>query len=107
MARSRLMSLVLAGISAGALVFAHGAAHACGPFIPRAVFTFGPHPDMPLGPFAAGKLGVVLPSYARSYLVVAYRYLIGVPLDPAEQQAALALWSTLLNQPVLVGSELS
>jgi hypothetical protein len=52
---------------------------------------------MPLGPFGAGKLGVVLPSYARSYLVVAYRYLIGIPLDPAEQQAALALWSARLN----------
>jgi hypothetical protein len=97
MARSRLLSLVLAGASAWALVL--GAAQACGPSFPQAVFTFGSHPDMPLGSFAAGKLGVVLPSYARSYLVIAYRYLTGIPLDPAEQQAVLALWSARLIPP--------
>lgn len=102
MARTRrvfsLLNGLRAGVMAGAIVLAASpAVEACGPFIPRAVFTFIPHPDMPLEPYAAGKLGAVLPSYARSYLVVAYRYLSGVPLDGAEQQAVLALWSARLN----------
>src|SRR5215216_5474658 len=64
----------------------------CGPFVERTVFTFSKHPDFPLARFAAGELGVLQPTYARSYLAVAYRYLAGVPLDKEEQKAATALW---------------
>jgi len=54
------------------------------------------NPDMPLVRFAAGDLGIVRPTFARSYLVVAYRYLAGLPLDPAEQTGALTLWARRL-----------
>jgi hypothetical protein len=54
---------------------------------------FSTHPDVPLGKFAAGRLGIVKPTFARSYLVVAYRYASGVPLTHDEQLAASALWN--------------
>ncbi len=69
----------------------------CGPFAARAVFTYAKHPDLPLAAFAAGNLGVLAPSYARSYLVVAYRYFAGAPLDNQEQKAALAVWDSRLK----------
>ncbi len=43
----------------------------CGPFFARAAFIYTVHPDFPLEKFAAGELGVLQPTYARSYLVVA------------------------------------
>src|SRR5262252_10928979 len=64
----------------------------CGPFFARAAFTYTVHPDFPLERFAAGDLGVLQPTYARSYLAVAYRYLIGTGFDAAEQKALIALW---------------
>jgi hypothetical protein len=69
----------------------------CGPFSARAVFTYDKHPDLPLARFAAGELGVLEPTYARSYLVVAYRYFTGAALDKEEQKAALALWDERLS----------
>src|SRR5262249_7111923 len=64
----------------------------CGPFLARAVFTYTAHPDFPLERFAAGELGVLQPTYARSYLAVAYRYLIGTGFNADEQKALIALW---------------
>jgi tetratricopeptide (TPR) repeat protein len=64
----------------------------CGPFFPELVFTFSFHPDFPLERFAGGQLGVLQPTYARSYLVVAYRYLSGKTLDEEERMAVVALW---------------
>jgi hypothetical protein len=55
---------------------------------------FSTHPDVPLEKFAAGSLGILRPSFARSYLVVAYRYASGVPLTRDEQNAAFALWNS-------------
>ncbi|MGA9770259.1 MAG: hypothetical protein WBV94_14565 [Blastocatellia bacterium] len=69
----------------------------CGPFSARAVFTYEKHPDLPLARFAAGETGVLEPSYARSYLVVAYRYFTGAALDKEEQRGALALWDERLQ----------
>jgi len=73
-------------------------ASACGPFFPVTIFIQTKHPDLPLDKFAAGKLGVLQPSYARSYLVVAYRYLSGLPFDSSEQQQLMALWAHRLDR---------
>jgi hypothetical protein len=67
-------------------------AYACGPFSLDAVFTFSKHPDYPLEKYAQGDLGLLQPTYARSYLFTAYRYLNGTGFLPAEQKALLALW---------------
>jgi hypothetical protein len=71
--------------------------YACGPFFPQAVFTHKLHPDFPLTDYAAGNLGVLQPTYARSYLYVAYRYLNGIGFDQNEQKALVALWNERLK----------
>jgi hypothetical protein len=67
--------------------------YSCGPFFSYAVFTYKSHPDFPLKDYAAGAIGIPQPTYARSYLVVAYRYYSGVPLNTREQSAATQLWA--------------
>lgn len=70
---------------------------ACGPFFTDAIFVFSKHPDFPLERFAAGKLGIISESWARSYLVVAYRSLSGNPLSDTEAKAIKSLWDDRLN----------
>ena len=61
---------------------------------------YSKHPDVPIEKFVQGNLGILQPSFARSYLVVAYRYLSGVPLAKDEQEAAQALWENRGIDPV-------
>lgn len=89
------MLLVIAMVTA--IIVATRPAEGCGPFSLRQVFTYEKHPDMPLTKFAAGDIGVLQPTYARSYLFVAYRYFNGAPLDGAEQKAVSALWDERLQ----------
>src|SRR2546421_2856376 len=70
---------------------------ACGPFFTDAIFVFTKHPDFPLENFAGGKLGIVTPTWARSYLVVAYRTLAGNPLSDGEAKDIKSLWDDRLN----------
>src|SRR6267154_4450402 len=70
---------------------------ACGPFFTDAIFVFSKHPDLPFEKFAAGKLGVLQPNWARSYLVAAYRNLAGTPLSEGEARAIKADWDDRLN----------
>src|ERR1035438_7141766 len=39
----------------------------CGPILPRPVFTVRGSPDAPLKLFVQGRLGIVLPTYERTY----------------------------------------
>jgi hypothetical protein len=59
----------------------------CGPFFTTAVFSFVRHPESPKERFALGEVGILDPAFPRFYLFIAYRYLSGLPLNPAEQQA--------------------
>lgn len=70
---------------------------ACGPFFTNAIFVYSKHPDFPLETFAGGKLGVLQPRWARSYLVAAYRALAGTKLSPDEAKGIKALWDDRLN----------
>lgn len=70
---------------------------ACGPFAMDAVFSFSAHPEFPLEKFAQGEIGVLQPSYSRSYLFSAYRSLSGVAFDSKEQTGLLDLWKERLN----------
>lgn len=56
------------------------------------------HPDLPLENFAAGRLGILRPTHARSYLVVAYRHLQGIGLSRTEQRGAARLWASRLGE---------
>lgn len=80
---------------------------ACGPFSLNAVFTFTVHPEYPLEKFARGEIGVVQPSYARSYLYVVYRYFNGGSFNPKEQQALVDLWRDRLDLKWESGAEQS
>ena len=88
--------LLIITLTTAMLVATHPAS-GCGPFTLRQVFTYEKHPDFPLAKFAAGELGIMQPTYARSYLFVAYRYFAGVPLDTAEQKAVTAVWDERLG----------
>ncbi len=70
---------------------------ACGPFFSDAIFVYSKHPDFPLEGFAGGKLGVINPSWARSYLVAAYRNLAGSALSESEAKAIKSLWESRLG----------
>jgi hypothetical protein len=74
-------------------------ASTCGPFFPEAIFTYQVHPGKPMKWFADGNLGVVLPSFARGYLVVAYRYLAGRPLSAGERRDTIDYWRWRMQSP--------
>jgi hypothetical protein len=65
---------------------------ACGPFYDEAVFSATIHPDLPFRLYADGNLALVEPTFARSYLVVAYRYLNNKPLSSSEREQILNFW---------------
>lgn len=79
------------------LVLAPNAAYSCGPFFDDAQFVYTLHPDLPLKFWANSKLGVIQPTFARSYLVSAYRDISGKPLTPFEQNAMSDLWDLRLT----------
>lgn len=78
---------------------------ACGPFMVEAIFVHTVHPGYPMDRFAAGRIGVVQPTYARSYLYVAYRYLSGSSFTPDEQKALTSLWKDRLEFGWSAGEE--
>lgn len=79
---------------------------ACGPFFTDALFVFTKHPDFPLEQFASGRIGIVQPSWARSYLVVAYRVLSANPLSEREAKDMTSLWHDRLGLSGDSGSEI-
>jgi hypothetical protein len=72
-------------------------AKACGPFSLYAAFSYEKHPDLPLDNFARGELGILKTSFARSYLVIAYRHLNGLGLNSQQQSSAVSLWHERLG----------
>ena len=94
--RKRLAYSVIA-IALAVGLFAVPTSFACGPFQMEAIFTFTVHPEFPLERFARGELGVVQPSYARSYLFVAYRELLGNAFNEQEQRVLTQFWQDRLN----------
>ena len=55
------------------------------------------HPDLPFDRFAAGRLGIIKPTWDHSFLYASYRYLAGPGFDPAEQKALVSLWNDWLG----------
>jgi hypothetical protein len=82
--------LILFGIltMAGALI-GPGDLSSCGPFLPQTVF-IGKTQPLDEARFFRGHLDILQPRYRRIYLMAAYRYLAGVGLGDADQQALLA-----------------
>lgn len=61
---------------------------ACPWYAEEIVTTFARHPDVPRTQYVGGKLGVLLPSFATAYQVIAYRYLEGLGMNAGEQSQA-------------------
>ncbi|MDR3737479.1 MAG: hypothetical protein P4L40_00525 [Terracidiphilus sp.] len=88
---------VLAGAMT-AVLLSFVSVQACGPDFTGDVFVYTLHPDSPKD-FAAGRLGVLLPTYPRADLAVAYRYLIGGALGRDEQAAYAPTYSMAEPDP--------
>ena len=69
---------------------------ACGPFTLDAVFTFVVHPEYPLEKFAGGEVGVLQPTFARSYLFAVYRNFKG-GFSAKERAGLVELWKERLD----------
>lgn len=55
------------------------------------------HPDLPLDLFAAGRLGLIKPTWSDSYRYVAYRWIVGPGFNPSEQKALVSMWNARLG----------
>jgi len=93
----RRFAQLLAAALISFLLLAPVTAIACGPFSLDTIFSFTVHPEYPLENFARGDIGLIQPSYARSYLYVAYRYLNGNSFTAAEQTALVEVWHDRLD----------
>lgn len=91
--------LVTAVVAAILLLPSIGASwsNASGPQWIVTLFNSDRHPDVPLNHFAAGRLGLIKPTWAHSYLYVTYRYLVGKDFNPAEQKALVSFWNRRLG----------
>ena len=65
----------------------------CGPFFTEAIFVSKVRPAPSVDRYLAGHLDVVLPTYYRVYLAIAYRLLSGKPIDPSQIAQAKKYWS--------------
>jgi hypothetical protein len=90
-------ALIALALIASTSLFLPQRSQACGPFFSDAIFVYTKHPDFPLERFAKGQLGVLRPSYARSYLFAAYRNLTNAGFSDAEAAALKSLWEDRLN----------
>lgn len=95
----RSIPIGVAALAAGLALLAPRLTDGCGPDLPTAVFTRQRHPDAPLEAYAAGRLGLIGPSFYQRDLVIAYRHLAGRAVDRDGGRALLGA-----SQPVSDGS---
>ena len=60
-------------------------------------FSWSLHPNLPVNDFVKGNLGIIEPSFARIYLVIAYRYLTQNPLNNNEINQSVKLINDRLS----------
>lgn len=64
----------------------------CGPAYLTPIFEYDHAPEHPFANFAAGRIGILKPSYNRSVLYAAYRYLNGGGFSADEQTQLVDVW---------------
>ena len=69
----------------------------CGPGYIEPLFDTTSAPETPYRDFAAGRLGIVKPSFRRSVLYAAYRHIAGNGMNTAEQQAIIEVWKAEID----------
>lgn len=81
-------------IAAIILIFALlSSALPCGPGYTTPLFDTTGSPENPWSEYAAGRLGIVKPTFHRSVLIAAYRHIAGNGLNAAEQRALVDVWT--------------
>lgn len=73
-------------------------AEPCGPGYISPVFDRKNAPEYPYSGYASGQLGIVKPTYRRSLLFAAYRYLNGGGFSPDDQAAMIDLWQKTIER---------
>ena len=69
----------------------------CGPAFITPIFDYTAAPENPYQNFAAGKIGILKPTYHRSVLFAAYRYFNGGTFSATEQKALVEVWNADFN----------
>lgn len=69
----------------------------CGPGYTTPLFDTTSAPENPYSDFAAGRLGIIKPTFRRSVLYAAYRYIAGSGLSASEQQAMVEVWKAEID----------
>ena len=69
----------------------------CGPVYITPLYDYKKAPENPYINFASGKLGIIKPTYNRSVLFAAYRYVNGGSFNATEQQALIDVWNAEFN----------
>ncbi len=64
----------------------------CGPSYVTPIYTVRKSPEFPYEEFAAGRLGLIKPTFHRSVLFAAYRWVNGGGLSGEEQRAMTEVW---------------
>jgi hypothetical protein len=82
--------LLLAALLVSSVILAPDNLPSCGPFFEQPLFVGTRDPLEPMSEFAAGRLGVIQPTWRQMYLLIAYRYLSGNPLAEVQQLSFVA-----------------
>ncbi len=69
----------------------------CGPGYVTPLFDTTSAPEDPYTDYAAGRLGIIKPTFHRSVLFAAYRYIAGNGLSGAEQKAMTEVWQAEID----------
>ncbi|MEO6655569.1 MAG: hypothetical protein ABIO36_05760 [Pyrinomonadaceae bacterium] len=69
----------------------------CGPGYITPLFDTTAAPESPYVDYAAGRLGIIKPTFRRSVLYAAYRYVAGSGMNAAEQQAMIDVWKAEID----------
>ncbi len=80
---------------------------ACGPSFTEPVFAFETRPDLEFENYAGGQIGIVKPSYNRSFLFAAYRQFNNAPFSAAEQQDLVKVWKAEFYREEPAASEVN
>ncbi|MBS1796383.1 MAG: hypothetical protein JSS81_21215 [Acidobacteria bacterium] len=86
----KILSLAL---SAAVIATALPTVNGCWDSYLTPVFSYKYAPENPYQNFAAGKIGILKPSYRRVVLFAAYRYFNGQGFSADEQRALVAVWN--------------
>src|SRR5690349_17131925 len=79
----------------------------CGPSYVTPLFDYKSAPENPYENFAAGRIGILKPTYHRSVLFAAYRYLNGGTFSATEQKALVEVWNADFNNKAYIDDDVS